>query len=211
MPPDSFSPPEVLHFAAMKFLVLALLVSPTVHDWVDRLNATSTFVIAVFTVFMFLAVRAQIHTSQNTERAWVMTEVIWDTAGGYLLQINNSQMAVDVKVLCKNEGQSPCWIKEIRLKFEVPQKPLPKEPVIESGDVDDWRAQRPLGVGQEIGLKWSPIANGLIREGREGVLYGVVTYRDIFDKERTTTFGYSVGLLNRLVRLKDYPEYNKNT
>jgi len=42
------------------------------------------------------------------------------------------------------------------------------------------------------------------------VIYGFVKYRDIFKKQRTTTFGYRItnGVLKRL---ENYPKYNENT
>jgi hypothetical protein len=42
------------------------------HDWIDKLNAFSTSVIALFTVFLFFAVIWQTRTARDTERAWII-------------------------------------------------------------------------------------------------------------------------------------------
>src|SRR5208283_5583196 len=42
------------------------------HNWIDRVNAFSTLVIAVFTVLLFFAVKWQTGTTRDTERAWVI-------------------------------------------------------------------------------------------------------------------------------------------
>jgi len=51
---------------------------------------------------------------------------------------------------------------------------------------------------------------GRQEHGKLTVVYGVVKYRDIFDKRRETTFAYRI-LNGELRRLEGYPEYNKNT
>lgn len=43
------------------------------------------------------------------------------------------------------------------------------------------------------------------------VVYGIVKYRDIFDKLRETTFGYRITPSRELVRLEGKGEYNKYT
>jgi hypothetical protein len=41
------------------------------HDWVDKINAMSTVVIAAFTVAMFFVVKTQMREYRTRERAWV--------------------------------------------------------------------------------------------------------------------------------------------
>jgi transposase-like protein len=59
-------------------LPLALLVE---HDWIDAVNASSTIVIALFTVAMFFVVKYQLRASKDIERAWVMPKLTKDPMG----------------------------------------------------------------------------------------------------------------------------------
>jgi hypothetical protein len=49
--------------------------SNAAHDWVDYINASSTAVIAIFTILLFIGVILQIRTSRNIERAWVLVDI----------------------------------------------------------------------------------------------------------------------------------------
>src|SRR5208282_2694979 len=42
------------------------------HDWIDKLNALSTTVIAFFTILLFFGVIRQIRTARDTDRAWIV-------------------------------------------------------------------------------------------------------------------------------------------
>ncbi len=48
--------------------------------------------------------------------------------------------------------------------------------------------------------------------GELAVIYGIVKYWDIYDKARTTTFGYRMlpGTDTRFTRLINYPKYNES-
>lgn|SRR5579862_750921 len=45
--------------------------SKPTHDWIDRVNAFSTFIIAVFTVGMVIVIGIQIREYRTRERAWI--------------------------------------------------------------------------------------------------------------------------------------------
>jgi hypothetical protein len=47
--------------------------------------------------------------------------------------------------------------------------------------------------------------------GKMMIIYGAVTYRDIFGEIRETRFGYMVNPSNELERIPSYPGYNKYT
>ncbi len=64
------------------YIPLALFVE---HDWIDAVNASSTVVIALFTVAMFFVVRYQLRASKDIERAWVMPKLDRDPYGRMLL------------------------------------------------------------------------------------------------------------------------------
>jgi len=75
------------------------------HDWIDKLNAFSTFVIAAFTIFLFWGVVLQIRTSRHIERAW-LTIKVGDIVQGEL----EFRYA---KVPIKNTGRTPARVKRI--------------------------------------------------------------------------------------------------
>jgi hypothetical protein len=43
------------------------------------------------------------------------------------------------------------------------------------------------------------------------IIFGAVTYRDIFGETHETRFGYMVNPSNELERIPSYPSYNKHT
>ena len=51
------------------------MVTVAPQTWVEYVNASSTMVIAAFTVALFFAVFGQLRTSRNSERAWVLIEI----------------------------------------------------------------------------------------------------------------------------------------
>lgn len=192
--------------------------------WADYLNAISTAVIAAFTVLLFVGVLVQIRTSRAIERAWVMVDVQPDPEqpGGGRLQVfessgthGDSTAAMNAVLSCSNGGKTPAWIEEIITKFEM-VKSLPKSPNFESAQSIQ-HSTIPLGMAESGAVphtqkvQWTPRAEGHQRIDEMAVIYGRVTYRDIFRKKRLTTFGYKVRPHGRLERLEGYPEYNKNT
>ena len=60
---------------------------------------------------------------------------------------------------------------------------------------------------------WSvePGCQGPRELGKIMIIYGAITYRDIFGEIRETRFGYMVNPSNELERIPSYPSYNKQT
>ena len=150
----------------------------------------------------------------NSERSWIMVEL--EPMPGYGERIHRGWTTaathVPVRVACRNEGRSPAWITEKRACLKIVDS-IPPEPNLESiADVDpDLDA---VAVGKSA-RAWDVT---LSCEGRAGVedhvtmllIYGVVKYRDAFSRKHSTTFGYVLGVNDRLKRITDYPKYNEN-
>jgi hypothetical protein len=194
------------------------------QEWVNFLNAISTAVIAVFTVALFLGVIKQITTSRNIERAWVMVEIQPDLEkpSDGRLQVfessgtdGDSTAAMNVVLNCSNAGKTPAWIEEVIAKFEM-VKSLPETPNFESAQSIQ-RSTIPLGMAEggtvphTQKIRWTPIAKGHQNTDEMAVIYGRVAYRDIFGRQRTTTFGYKLRPHGGLERLDGHSKYNKNT
>src|SRR5258708_30101221 len=97
--------------------------APPSHDWIDRLNALSTSIIAVFTVLLFIGLILQIRTARDTERAWISARPailspqlrsIWEQ-GDPLPALPGWVHLFPVRFL--NSGNSPARIDEISIRY----------------------------------------------------------------------------------------------
>jgi hypothetical protein len=181
------------------------------------------FLQGIILAFTVIAINRQTGSTQNAERAWVMADLEWDlkkwSDGEPHIYIGTGtegdSTGIYVVLSCKNEGSSPAWIDEKRAKFEIVSA-LPPRPVLNPEDIKGGTGIEPIGTGRTAlphttEVKFQPIASGHIEDGKMGVIYGVVFYRDIFGKKRATNFGYRITRGNQLLRLDGYPEYNKGT
>ena len=158
----------------------------------------------------------QLSTARNAQRAWVMVDVEHNDkkwADGQVHVIEGSgtggnTTAFYAILVCRNEGSSPGWIDEKRVKFEIVSS-LPSRPDFESPQFNQ-AGPIPIGTAQPNAVPFEPIAVGHQEDKKLTVIYGIVKYRDIFGKRRWTTFAYRI-LNGELRRLEGYPEYNKNT
>src|SRR5207245_1502747 len=143
----------------------------------------------------------------NSERAWVMVDVEWDTgkwADGKAHVLEGSGTGGDttgiyIVLTCRNEGRSPAWIEEKRARFEIVDALL-DSPGLSAAEFVQAGPQ-PIGVGGAIQIAWQATATGHESLGKMMVVYGIVKYRDIFDRLRETTFGYRITPSRELVRL----------
>ena len=146
----------------------------------------------------------------NSERAWVMVTVEW-YGEAHVLEGSGTGETTGIYVVlnCSNEGRSPAWIEEKRARFQIVDA-LADTPELASAE--SVRAgPEPIGVGKTNQIAWMATATGHESPGKMMVVYGVVKYRDIFDKLRETMFGYRITPSRELVRLEGKREYNKNT
>jgi hypothetical protein len=162
-------------------------------------------------------IRLQVMTTRDIERPWIIVDIEhdsdkWADRKTHILQ--GSGMAGDTSsfyglLVCKNEGKSPAWIDEKRAKFEIVET-LPEKPRLEAAEIVQIGPE-PIGIGKVIPRAWVPEAVGHQEIGKTSIVYGVVRYRDIFDKRHESIFGYRITPSGEFVRLENKPEYNKNT
>lgn len=200
-------------------LPLALFIE---HDWIDKANAVSTIVIAAFTALMFWVVKNQLRASQDIERSWVMPKLTRDGLSSLLLCENTSMeggkitsvtTTACVSLTLKNDGRSPVWVKHLhaRLILLDSVEKLPKKPELNDHDNQNWYPP-PFADGGQESVRLALTANGSQVAKGECVVYGKITYLDIFRKERFSTFGYVIHSGGSTVdRLESHPEYNRNT
>jgi hypothetical protein len=179
---------------------------------------------AAILAFTICAIRGQTKTIQNTERAWVMAQIDGDREKWYDGKIHivlgsgasGDSTSTWIVLSCHNEGKSPGWIYEKRMKLEVVSKVDPA-PDFDSFPVA-FTGREPIGIGQAgvpnvTELPRVETAEGHAKSDEVMVVCGIVKYHDIFGKKRTTTFGYRIieGTKDyTLERLSETP-YNNNT
>jgi hypothetical protein len=187
----------------------------------EILIASFTLMLVIVGVLQWCLIRRQDQHFTMSERAWVLASLEWDTskwADGKGRVFEGSGTGGDTTAIyavlsCRNEGNSPAWIEEKRAKFEIVSV-LPPKPNLESAEFIQIGPE-PIGVGNALPhtnqIAWQPEATGHVALGNMMVIYGVVKYRDIFDKLHETTFGYKITPNRELVRLEGMREYNKHT
>ena len=152
----------------------------------------------------------------NAERAWLTVElrckpgtsVIFGTGQG-----GETTAVMDVELWCVNNGKSPAWIKEKQARLiVVAQENIPEAPPqFDKDNVIDDKLES-VGPGQDCKVSWNPVGTGRRTTDKVALIYGVVRYSDIFNKNRETWFGYKLdGFSNArsLSRLSGHPDYNK--
>lgn len=167
--------------------------------------------------------------SRNTERAWILTELDWPR--GEKLRVvlgtasrsggpNIESTTVNVMLKCRNDGNSPAWIDKVFTHAEIadsfknllPTSELEKRA---AGLPDKSTPLGPVGPRAEVSHHFLVMADGHLRRtstGKDGILsvYILVKYRDIFDKVRSTSLGYTISG-DQMYRQDALPERNKNT
>lgn len=122
---------------------------------------------------------------------------------------------MEVELYCVNDGTSPAWITEKSARLViVKQGELPPKPILTPSDIIQSEIE-PMGPRRDSTFKWDAIGEGRHSPTTAATLiYGVVKYRDIFDKQRETWFCYQLTgykTQRKMARIPGSPEYNKST
>jgi hypothetical protein len=207
--------------------ILSWLVKyEAVAVWIEGLALVGIFGFDVWaarrdhreTVAQLKLAQDQIKISQNAERAWILTDLVFPEHETLKITSNTSRegdgpeiktTAVSVRLICRNEGRSLAWVDKIQAYCEI---------------VDRLRdLPSPIGHSAEAVLRLGPVAPGKL-EGRGMLLtcpghakhsqilsiFVLVEYRDIFEQKRVTTCGYTV-IDGTLFRQEGLPERNRFT
>lgn len=188
-------------------------------DWADYLYtfaglllAFVTLVIADIALMQARAAKASADALINSERAWVMADLQWRDRVR-IMHTNHDKTAVDLDLVCRNDGRTPAWITEARVRVGIGES-LPPIPIFDPIKKGDWSELRPipLTVSGEWKCKADCWCEGRLGFGKAIFIYGFVKYRDAFRTDRETRFGYSAyfNQEDKLDRIT-HPEYNKNT
>jgi hypothetical protein len=198
------------------------------HDLVELINAASTTVIALFTVIAAIIFYFQLKTTRNSERAWLMAELEWadDRPGkfgwGNGGSVQGATTWARLSLNCSNDGKTPAWIVQKRVRMEIVET-VPPKPQFPPANLEwEFEASEPEPLAP--GKRNHPVSFDITCQGkwnfevetmtdRELIVYGFIKYRDMFQVERETRFGYRFAKSSKaeLERIKGFPEYNKHT
>lgn len=160
------------------------------------------------------AAKASADALENSERAWVMVNV-YSRLGDSVPIYNRSgadgiHTQAMVTIVAKNHGRSPAWIVRHFQRFqsfdEIPRIPDFTQDLA----TPEFYSVPVTPNGGDYEKQCDLMYEGKRDIHRKDIVYGIVQYRDIFDRLRTTTYGYYL-LGSSLERMVDFPEYNKNT
>jgi hypothetical protein len=159
----------------------------------------------------------------NAERAWVMAEIDWTDSTRVVEQATSDgavRSGAHLTLTCKNDGRTPAWITVTQARmqiadhvpvFEEAKKALSSEGA-KGGSLMELCTE-PLNVAGTLTREFWLQCDGKLASGKV-VVYGCVTYRDIFNPKRTTWFGYTINRkqeLRRIVGVTGLAGYNEST
>jgi hypothetical protein len=173
------------------------------HDWIDKLNAVSTGIVAAFTALLFGGIFYQVRNLRDVERAWFVVDA-WTTPEE--LEHFNYDKPTPLKsdFTFKNRGRTPATITESSTFFGVISKSpgLPEIPIYRpEGAVSGYPRTGLLVVQSEKSNiridfmdkreEFQPFQLLEVRSGEALlVIYGFVRYSDAFRRKHEVRFCY---------------------
>ncbi len=206
-------------------------------DWLTKYEAVAVWLEGIALVFIFFWDRIdsnrdhtetvaqlkiaqdQIKISQNAERAWVMTELVWPEYERLRVvtgtssrpgEANEETTTVIVKLLCRNDGRSPAWVDKIQGYCEIVEGRLRDLSSPIGHKAEQFLTFGPISPGNHMGKLLHLQAPGHIKSNQLLSIFVLVEYRDIFEQKRVTTCGYTVSR-TILDRQDQFPDRNQNT
>ncbi len=160
-------------------------------------------------------IEKQVEAQVNAERAWMEVDIelapspsITELTEGQ--QPTNTVVSVAVKWM--NVGRTPAWINltQISMMMLPDQTHAPKE--LPEPGYPSVIGPEMVGAGKEFEQSGTVKAEGKISRTQVGLIYGEVSYFDIFKQHHTTTFGFIVDHQRRVRRMPFvHPAYNEHT
>jgi len=176
------------------------------HDWIDKLNAFSTTVIAVFTILLFFGVIWQISTSRDTERAWVIDRITTPAPPiGFIQQQPTNLVAHLVgygaqnvfRFALENTGNTPARLVEVVTNYRKinRRQDIPQEPDYGTGTFLNDMPLSPEAsehymtfLEPDIILNWEDF-QAVSQQAAFLYAFGRVIYRDVYSRLHETRFG----------------------
>jgi hypothetical protein len=150
----------------------------------------------------------------NAERARILVHVKWPRDfASYVESVSwgESSYNLFVSVVCRNVGRSVGWIGETHIGLLVAETIPPEVGLSVTTLVED-DVFRPILADETIESSELEITSPVSPvPGKQVFVYGRVDYKDIFEQDRFTTFGYRLMKDRRRFERVTLPAYNKHT
>jgi hypothetical protein len=156
----------------------------------------------------------------NSERAWIVVNIGWTQGKVFFVHSTSVEgsgdtaretTGVDIDLLYTNEGRSPAWIVEEKVRMEVVLSPV-SSPSLDTEDAQFNERYEPVSVGKTSTNQHRIFGNGW--NNSHAYVYGRIKYRDIFtpppSEPREAWFGFRVNASGHIGRIVSY-EYNRST
>lgn len=145
----------------------------------------------------------------NAERARLAVELKLSPFLGNVT-VREDKMIAHINVRCTNIGRTPAWIfgviADIQLVDIIPDAPF------FSLQGEGKPTPQYLPVGDSISEQFSLLCEGAWTLDKDILIHGEAQFRDVYDKEGSSTFGYTLSPdLKNLYRVVDVAAYNRNT
>jgi hypothetical protein len=178
------------------------------RSWVDRLNALSTTIIALFTAFTFGAIRTQITTNRDTERAWIISTPTENAPTlGFAPIPNESNIQAHLSgrgqknvfsCAFKNTGNTPARLISVAMRYRKAATPadIPTNP--DDGDttaLNNLPLVKNDSIGFETALEPEPMldfpeVDAIAKGDLVLYAYGAMKYLDVYGRRHESRFGY---------------------
>lgn len=204
----------------MGFLLVLLPVKP---PWWDVAWSTWALVgVGIAAAYIGLKtlsdIKKQTKALISGNRSWITVDVEKVPGMGGVMDGHGSEMGVGpvmtestgffARITCRNDGKTPAWIIKKQVGLDIVEA-VPETP--------DWNRTKIIQeVPEQLLVEQSKVTDETLYSkrgrtpGKMTILYGLVTYRDSFGENKTTSFGYYVRDDGSLERLPN-PKYNENT
>ena len=161
------------------------------------------------------AIEKQVDAQVNTERAWMEVDIVLGPSPAVIPVTVGQEPVVTVvavKVKWLNVGRTPAWINLTQIgMMMLPDETHAPAELPEPGDISVIGPEM-VGANAEFSQTGTVKAEGKITREQVGLIYGKVSYFDIFRKYHVTTFGFILNHNERVRRLPFlYPTYNEHS
>ena len=159
------------------------------------------------------AAKASADALVNSERAWLMIDVEPFQSERVPIFTSADDTTAMLDVIATNAGRSPAWIIQHFQRFQILET-IPAVPDFEkdkTGDIYSIPVAPRWSIYRSKRCELTAEGHRTDYDRKQAIVHGLIRYRDIFGKDRWTTYGFYVSRTGRLERMADFPEYNKGT
>lgn len=160
------------------------------------------------------AAKKSVEALLTLERGFLTVRVRFDLhKKPHVIKVDGSEdptTSAFLVVKCRNDGRSVMQVDNISARLYIGSG-LPEFPEYMGSDVVR-RGPMTIGRGKSNHTSWTATTKGHLKGFEKLFVYGFVAYHDIFDKKRSTAFGYEIvdGKFKRLSEAR-YPFYNRHS